>query len=531
MNDVSLSVAKGEVLALIGQSGSGKTTLALAALGLVRPGLAVQEGQVRVCGTDMFRSAPRTVHGMRGRTVAYVAQSAAAAFNPRIRLDEQVTEPARIHRTRGRRDALARARDLYARLSLPDPQRMGRRFPFQVSGGQLQRFMIAMAMIEEPALLVCDEPTSALDATTQVGLLRTLKQQIRERQATVLFVSHDLAVVAQIADRIAVLHNGVLVEEGETAALLAAPQRDYTRQLVSAFNALSVTRTARRPAPAADGAPLLSVRGVSAGYGRGWGGGLLVPVLRDVDLDLHRGQVVGIIGESGSGKSTLAKVVAGLHRPAAGTLSFEGQALAPTVARRSLVLRQRIQLVLQSADTALNARHSVGRILGRILHFHLGLSGAEADRRIAELLAMVELPAAFAQRLPTELSGGEKQRVNLARALAAEPAMLICDEIISALDTLVAAAIVRLVDGLRTRLGLGVLFITHDLGTMAAISDRLLVMRQGRVVEAGATGQVLEAPAHPYTRLLLHSAPELRPGWLEEADAAQQALSQALAAA
>ncbi|WP_439498332.1 ABC transporter ATP-binding protein [Bosea sp. (in: a-proteobacteria)] len=526
LDGVSLRVCRGEVLALIGASGSGKTTLALAALGHLRPGLAVAGGTLHLDGVEMLTAPQPVLNRMRGRTAAYIAQSAAAAFNPRIRLGDQVIESALLHRSQAPKQAQARARELFRYISLPTPDRIGTRFPYQVSGGQLQRFMIAMGMQEEPLLLVCDEPTSALDVTTQVEVMRLLKQVIADNDTAALFVSHDLAVVAQIATRIAVMRAGRIVEVGETRQIIEAPREDYTRELIAACQHLSLGALAQRPARPATGAgPALSVAGLNAGYGKVSDGKPQIATLHGVDLAVGKGEIVAVIGESGSGKTTLARVIAGLHAPASGTVALNGKALAGLDAQRTGAERRRIQLAVQMADTALNPKHRLRRILGRVLTFFHGLKGEAAEARMRELLAMVSLPEHYLDRYPTEISGGEKQRVNLARALAAEPEILICDEITSALDTIVAGQIIALVKRLRDELGLTIIFISHDLATVASIADRVTVLRHGRVVEAGESAAVLSAPSDPYTRLLVASVPELRQGWLEDAAAMRATLA------
>lgn len=533
LQGVSLQVARGEVLALIGASGSGKTTLALSALGHLRPGLMHAGGDVRLTGTDMLRADPKTLSAMRGRSAAYIAQSAAAAFNPRIRLADQVVESALLHRSQTEKAARARALDLFRYLSLPAPDHIGTRFPYQVSGGQLQRFMIAMGMQEEPDLLVCDEPTSALDVTTQVEVMRLLKRVITDNRTSALFVSHDLAVVAQIATRIAVMRAGRIVEIGPTEQIISAPREGYTRKLIAACAHLSLAALARKPNGARakdDRPPVIAARDIVAGYGPVVDGRPQVPTLHGVDLAAGKGEIVAVIGESGSGKTTLARVIAGLHAPASGTLTLAGQPLAGRDEARSAPDRRRIQLVMQMADTALNPKHRLRLILGRVLAFFHGLKGKAAEDRMVELLGLVSLPAEYLDRFPTQLSGGEKQRVNLARALAADPQVLICDEITSALDTIIAGQIIDLVKRLRDELGLTVIFISHDLATVASIADRVTVLRRGRVVEAGESEAVLSAPQDPYTRVLVASVPELRQGWLEEAAATREHLAQALGA-
>ncbi|SEG74711.1 ABC transporter ATP-binding protein [Bosea lathyri] len=526
LDGISLRVCRGEVLALIGASGSGKTTLALAALGHLRPGLRATGGSVRLDGVEMLTAPQPVLNRMRGRVASYIAQSAAAAFNPRMRLGDQVVESALLHRSQSAVQARARAQDLFGYLSLPNPDRIGTRFPYQVSGGQLQRFMIAMGLQEEPLLMVCDEPTSALDVTTQVEVMRLLKQAILDNDTAALFVSHDLAVVAQIATRIAVMCAGAIVEIGDTEQIINAPREDYTRELIAACQHLSLGALAQRPArlPASADATL-SVKGVVAGYGKVSNGKPSIATLHGVDLEVRKREIVAVIGESGSGKTTLARVIAGLHAPASGAVTMSGETLAGLDAQRTAAQRRRIQLAVQMADTALNPKHRLRRILGRVLAFFHGIKGAAAEARMLELLAMVSLPPHYLDRYPTEISGGEKQRINLARALAAEPEILICDEITSALDTIVAGQIIALVKRLRDELGLTIIFISHDLATVASIADRVTVLRHGRVVEAGESAEVLSAPKDPYTRLLVASVPELRQGWLEDAAAMRATLA------
>ncbi len=515
IDDVSFSVARGEVLALIGESGSGKTTIALSLMGYARPGCRIAGRRIRVGGTDVLSLSAAGLAGLRGRQVAYIAQSAAAAFNPAQRIMTQVIESARIHGAMSRADAEAKAVGLFRALALPDPERIGARYPHQVSGGQLQRLMAAMALITDPELVILDEPTTALDVTTQIEVLRAFKQVVRERQITAIYVSHDLAVVAQMADRIIVLRDGEIQEVGATERLLTAPSHAYTRSLLAAAEPV---RRALPPAGLTGVAPaaLLDVRGLVAGYGRTDGQGMpAVPVLSDVEFSILPGSVLGVIGESGCGKSTLAHVIAGLLPAARGTLRLDGKALPPTVAGRTREQLRRVQIVFQMADTALNPARTVERILGRPLAFYHGLGGAALGKRVVALLDMVRLPARLATRYPSELSGGQKQRVNLARALAAEPGLILCDEVTSALDTVVGAAILDLLAELRRELGVAYLFISHDLSTVRAICDQIMILYAGRMVEFGSRQAVLRPPLHPYSDLLISSVPELRTGWLE----------------
>ncbi|KAA0911275.1 ABC transporter ATP-binding protein [Pusillimonas sp. ANT_WB101] len=517
VNNISLTVNKGEVLALIGESGSGKTTLALSALGHIRSGLVARNGTVTLDGVDMFHVNKRRLRSMRGSVVSYIAQSAAMSFNQRMRLDKQVTEPALIHHLMSSVDAVARAHNLYRELDLPAPDTIGSRYPHQVSGGQLQRFMIAMGLLLHPKLVVCDEPTSALDVTTQVEVLRALKGVIRAKQTAALFVSHDLAVVTQIADRIAVLRKGELIEVGTTAEIIENPQHPYTKQLIAACSRWPVTSLPSSSRATNTSANYLEVTDLWAGYGATDAKGMpAIPVLKGLSFALKQGQVLAIIGESGSGKSTMASVIAGLLPRAAGNLRVGGEVLQSRIVSRTPEQLRRVQMVFQSADTALNAKHTIGRILERVLKFFGHVKPADRPARVKALLEMVNLPEHYASRKPGQLSGGEKQRVNLARALAAEPDVLLCDEITSALDTVVAASILTLIKDLRDRLNLAIVFISHDMATVASLADQIMVLQNGNAVEQGSAADVLLNPQHAYTKLLLRSVPELRRGWLEE---------------
>lgn len=515
---LSFAIAPGEVLALIGESGSGKTTTALALMGYARSGCRIAGGSVRIGDTEVLQLDAAGQRALRGRRVAYIAQSAAASFNPSRTLMDQVVEPALIHGTSTRPEAEAKAVALFRELALPDPDTIGARYPHQVSGGQLQRLMAAMALITDPELVILDEPTTALDVTTQIEVLRAFRRVVRERRTTAVYVSHDLAVVAQMADHILVLRDGQMRELGATAQILAAPAHEYTQRLLAAARpkAREAGAVASTASVAAE-TPLLEVRQLSAGYGpRDKQGQPQVLILQDINLKLYRGQAVGVIGESGSGKTTLARAVAGLIAPCRGELLFDGQPMPPTLAQRSKEELRRVQIVFQMADTALNPSHTIERILARPLQFYRGLSGEALQRRIRELLDLVKLPAAVATRLPGGLSGGQKQRVNLARALAAEPELILCDEVTSALDTVVGAAVLDLIAELRRELGLSYLFISHDLHTVRSVCDEIVVMQHGRKLAQVARADYERGPHHPYYELLARSVPELRQGWLDE---------------
>ncbi|MBI3154186.1 MAG: ABC transporter ATP-binding protein [Burkholderiales bacterium] len=518
---LSFTIRPGEVLALIGESGSGKTTTALALMGHARRGCRISGGSVRIGDVDVLSLGARQLRALRGRTVSYIAQSAAASFDPSRSILDQVVEPAVVHGTLPRGEAELKAIALFRELALPEPETIGQRYPHQVSGGQLQRLMAAMALITDPEVVILDEPTTALDVTTQVEVLRAFRRVVRERQVTAVYVSHDLAVVAQMADHILVLRDGRMREVGTTERLLATPQNEYTQSLLAA--ARPATRSAGTAGAGAE--VLLRVKGLSAGYGaRGPGGKPAVTILEDIDLELKRGQAIGVIGESGSGKTTLARVVAGLLPPSAGTMEFDGRALPPALAARSRDDLRRIQIVFQSADTALNPSQTIERILARPLQFYRGLKGEPLRRRIDELLDLVKLPRTLAERLPGGLSGGQKQRVNLARALAADPDLILCDEVTSALDTVVGAAVLDLIAELRRELGVSYLFISHDLHTVRAVCDEIVVMRHGRKLAQVARADYDRGPHHPYYEELARAVPELRRGWLDELDRARPAL-------
>jgi peptide/nickel transport system ATP-binding protein len=521
VDGLSFTIKPGEVLALIGESGSGKTTTALALMGYARRGCAITSGSVRLGDVDVLALDARPLRELRGRTVSYIAQSAAASFDPSRTLLDQVVEPACLHGTMRGAEAELKAIALFRELALPEPETIGQRYPHQVSGGQLQRLMAAMALITDPDVVILDEPTTALDVTTQVEVLRAFRRVVRERQVTAVYVSHDLAVVAQMADHILVLRDGRMREVGTTERLLAAPQNDYTKSLLAAA----------RPAPrasaadAGDGDVLLRVQGLSAGYGaRDRNGGPAVMILEDIDLELRRGQAIGVIGESGSGKTTLARAVAGLLGPSAGTMEFHGRPLPPTLEQRTKDDLRRIQIVFQSADTALNPSHTIESILARPLVFYKGLKGAALRRRIDELLDLVKLSRTLAGRLPGGLSGGQKQRVNLARALAAEPDLILCDEVTSALDTVVGAAVLDLIADLRRQLGVSYLFISHDLHTVRSVCDEIVVMQHGRKLAQVARADYDRGPHHPYYEQLARAVPELRRGWLDDLDRQRPAL-------
>jgi peptide/nickel transport system ATP-binding protein len=503
VDGVSVSVEKGKVLGLIGESGAGKSTIGLSAMAFGRGGVRLTGGEIMLNGRDIRTADPAALRSLRGKEVTYVAQSAAASFNPAKRLMEQVIETSVSHGVMTKAEAEARAVSLFRQLSLPNPETIGERYPHQVSGGQLQRVMTAMALCPKPDLVIFDEPTTALDVTTQIDVLASIKRAIRETGVAALYITHDLAVVAQVADNILVLRHGKMVEYGTTDQIINTPREAYTQALVSVR---SIDHAEKAPAPA-----VLTVQNVTARYK-----GTNFDVLKNVTVDVAPGQTLAIVGESGSGKSTLARAITGLLPPSAGRIQFAGRTLSADLAGRSKDDLRELQMIYQMADVAMNPRQTVGTIIGRPLEFYFGLTGEAKRQRIQELLDQIEMGAGFADRYPAELSGGQKQRVCIARALAAKPKLIICDEVTSALDPLVADGILKLLLDLQARENVAYLFITHDLATVRAIADKIAVMFKGEVVRYGQKSDVLAPPFDDYTDLLLSSVPEMELGWLEK---------------
>jgi len=510
VDGVSVSLERGKVLGLIGESGAGKSTIGLSSMGYGRGGVRITGGEVILNGRDILKGGMGGLRALRGREVCYVAQSAAAAFNPAHRLMKQVVEASLKHGVCSRAEAEKRAVNLFRKLSLPDPENIGNRFPHQVSGGQLQRVMTAMALCSEPDLIVFDEPTTALDVTTQIDVLAAIKEAIRDTGVAALYITHDLAVVAQVADEIAVLRHGKLVEWGDTRQIITQPTQEYTSQLVSVHE---IAHEEHAPGKAA----ALSVKSVTAAYGGG-----LIKVLKNVSVDIPAGQTLAVVGESGSGKSTLGRAITGLLPPLEGSITFGGRTLPSRLADRSKEDLRQLQMIYQMADVAMNPRQTVGTIIGRPLEFYFGLRGRERDKRVAELLDKIEMGKGFVDRYPAELSGGQKQRVCIARALAAKPSLIICDEVTSALDPLVAHGILQLLLDLQKEEQVAYLFITLDLATVKAIADSIAVMYRGEIVRYGPKSQVLTPPFDAYTDLLLSSVPEMEVGWLEKAIAGRR---------
>ena len=501
---VDLKLCRGQIMGLIGESGAGKSTLGLAAMGYTQPGCRIIGGSIHFDGVDLAQLPDKQKRDYWGNRMTYVAQSAAASFNPAHRLIEQTTRSTIRFGIKDKSSAYQDAFELYDALNLPEPETIGDRYPHQVSGGQLQRVMTAMAMSPRPDLIIFDEPTTALDVTTQVEVLSSMRTIVETFNTAAIYITHDLAVVAQMADVIKVLRYGEEVEEASTRDMLKSPKADYTKSL---WSVRALQKQEQKPT-----ASILSLKGVDAAYGS-------AKVLHKVDIEVPKGSTVAVVGESGSGKSTTARVITGLLPQTAGTVVFDGIELPKALADRTKEQKRRIQMIYQMADTAMNPRQTVRDIIGRPLEFYLDMQGREKANRVLELLEMIELGGSFLERLPSELSGGQKQRICIARALAAAPDFIICDEVTSALDQIVQEGILTLLLRLQKELGLTYLFITHDISTVKAIADQVVVMNQGLVVEQGSKTAVFKPPFPDYTELLLSSVPEMDPDWLTKLSA------------
>ncbi|MDQ0808940.1 peptide/nickel transport system ATP-binding protein [Streptomyces sp. B3I7] len=533
---VSLQVRPGETLALVGESGSGKSTVALAAMGLLS-GNARVTGRAAVAGTDVVGADEAGLARLRGRTVSMVFQEPATALDPLTRIGGQISEVIRNHHDVTAQDAAARAVDLLRRVGIPEPERRARAYPFQLSGGQRQRVVIAMAIANDPALLIADEPTTALDVTVQAEILDLLRRLAAETGTGVLLVTHNMGVVADFADRVAVMHQGRIVESGTVEDVLLRPTHDYTRRLLAAVPRLTVASTGERRlaggartvterAPkneagstgarpdgesdstsrgGAAGGPVVELRDVSVVYGRGK---RAVRALDGVSFVVRPGETLGLVGESGSGKSTAARVALGLIGPDAGTVSLFGTDLARTRGRARRALRAGIGVVLQDPVASLDARMTVGSCVAEPLLVHRReMSARDRRSRVEDVLEQVRLPRALARRAPGELSGGQRQRVSLARALVLEPRLLVADEPTSALDVSVQESVLEVITELQDDLGFACLFVSHDLAVVQHFARRVVVMRAGRIEEQGPTGETLLHPETDYTRRLLAAAP------------------------
>ncbi|MFM8575778.1 MAG: dipeptide ABC transporter ATP-binding protein [Limnohabitans sp.] len=508
VDGVSLSIAAGQTLCVVGESGSGKSVMATSVMGLLDKALRPDAGQILLKGESLLDAAPARLRQLRGQAMGMVFQEPMTALNPVMRCGDQVDELLATHTDWPAAQRRAEILRVFERVKLPEPERMLRSFPHQLSGGQRQRIVIAMAVILKPALLICDEPTTALDVTTQKEILRLIAELQREQGSAVLFITHDMGVVAEIADQVLVMHQGLAVESGPRDSVLRRPREAYTRQLLGAVPAM--TPPAPRILP--DGPARLSGQGVGKTYiARDWlGRARPTQALRDAAVAVRAGETVGIVGDSGSGKSTLARCLIRLIDPSEGQIHWGADEVASLSENRLRPLRHREQEVFQDTNRSLNPRRSVGQsLIEGAMNF--GASRAEAQARAAELMQQVRLPVEALPRFPSQFSGGQRQRLAIARALACRPEVLVADEAVSALDVSVQAQILKLLREAQERLGLGLLFITHDLRVAAQLCDRVIVMHQGRIVEQGPTAALYAQPQDDYTRRLLDAAPAALP--------------------
>ncbi|MDH3062554.1 ABC transporter ATP-binding protein [Achromobacter insolitus] len=508
VRNLSLDVHAGETVCVVGESGSGKSVTSLAVMGLLPPGvLGVSAGSIRVEGEDVVTATQRRLREMRATRMAMVFQEPMTALNPVHTVGKQVDEVLRLHRKQmSAAQRRAKVLDMFRSVHLPDVERIFEAYPHQLSGGQRQRIVIAMALILEPKLLIADEPTTALDVTTQKQILALIKELQVKHKTAVLFITHDFGVVAEISDRIVVMNRGDLIESGTRDEILAEPKQSYTRRLVSSVPSLVPSR---REAPA--GMPVLHVKGLGRTYGTKSSlfsrqAARNVIAAADVNLTLRKGEILGIVGESGSGKSTVARCIVRLIEPTAGHMMMGGEDLSTLSGSALRPVRRRIQIVFQDPYRSLNPRRTVGEsIIEGLLNF--GVAREQALKRAGETLSVVGLSPDAMNRYPHQFSGGQRQRICIARALVMDPEVLVADEAVSALDVSVQAQVLELLEQVRQRTGVGVLFITHDLRVAAQICDTIMVMQRGKVVETGSAETVLTEPRHEYTRALIDAAP------------------------
>ena len=504
VRDVAFAVEKGEILCLVGESGSGKSVIAQAIMGLLPNTLPLAAGSIRLEGEELTRATPARLRELRGARMSMVFQEPMTALNPVMSCGAQIDEVLRFHTRLGERERREKTLNLVREVALPEPERILASYPHQLSGGQRQRIGIAIALALEPALLIADEPTTALDVTTQAQILKLISQLQKKHGMGVLFITHDFGVVAEIAHRVAVLRLGELVELGAREELLARPRHEYTRMLIAAVPSL----VPRAPRPAADAPLVLETRHLSKTYARhGWFARRdPVQAASDVSIEVRKGQTLGLVGESGSGKSTVARCIVRLIEPSAGEIRLGGVDIAPLAPRALRPLRSRVQIVFQDPYRSLNPRRKVGEaIMEGPLNY--GVARPQALARAHQLMELVRMDPGALGRYPHQFSGGQRQRICIARALALEPELLVADEAVSALDVSVQAQVLALLEEIRVRLRLAMLFITHDLRVAAQVCDHVAVMQAGRIVEYGPAARVFAEPQHEYTRALFAAAP------------------------
>jgi peptide/nickel transport system ATP-binding protein len=505
VENISLSIEAGKTLCVVGESGSGKSVMATAVMGLLAKELKVAQGSISLNGESLTQASPRRLRELRGQSMGMVFQEPMTALNPVMRCGDQIEELLKTHTDWSAEKRQQEVLSILERVKLPEPARMMRSFPHQLSGGQRQRIVIAMACILKPALLICDEPTTALDVTTQKEILRLIDELQREQGCAVLFITHDMGVVAEIADDVLVMNQGQAVELGAASQVLKNPQKPYTQMLLAAVP--SMQPPPARPAPV--GEPLLRAEGVGKTYvSRDWlGRARSTQALQDAALQLRAGETIGIVGESGSGKSTLARCIIRLIDPTVGTLHWGNHKVCRLAEAELRPLRSHIQVVFQDPNRSLNPRRKISDSLSEGA-INFGAARADIQAAVAQILQKVKLPPEALQRYPSQFSGGQRQRLAIARALMCKPKVLVADEAVSALDVSVQAQILQLLREVQAELGLGLLFITHDLRVAAQLCDRVIVMHQGRIVEQGTTAELYANPQQDYTKRLFDAAPQ-----------------------
>ena len=514
VDDISFTLNRGKTLGIVGESGCGKSTLARAFLGYLRPGSVFMGGELLFEDDDILKMSRPQLQALRGRRIAMVPQNPLSSLTYHMKVGPQVDEILKSHRNMGTAAARRYTLDLFAGTNLPDPEQIYSRYPHEISGGQRQRIVIAAALACRPAIMVLDEPTTALDTTTEMQVLQLVKDLQRKNGTTLIYITHDLTLTDYMCENVLVMLNGKIVENGSAADIFNHPRTDYTKMLIAAIPRIDAkTDHPGKPTAASGPSPLLKVDHLKFRYKQRWSMGALFSrqkatplAVDDVCLELMPGRTIGLVGESGSGKSTVANIICGLITPTTGDVVFDQKQINMAAHRRSLELRRRIQIIFQDPLSSLNPRHRIKTILTRPLKLFFGLKGNAALSRAIALLEAMELPPDFLSRFPRQLSGGQQQRIAIACAFAAEPELILCDEITSALDVTVQAHVLKLLKTLQKKTGVASVFISHDLGVVKMIADSVIVLQEGRIVDSGPTETVFKNPSHNYTQCLLSAA-------------------------
>ena len=513
VQDVSFGLKKGETLGIVGESGCGKSTLARAILGYCRPGSFIMGGEVLFDGEDILQMSSSQLRDLRGQRIAMVPQNPLSSLTYHMKVGPQVDEILKIHRGMDSKAARIHTLELFAGTNLPDPDQIYDRYPHEISGGQRQRVVIAGALACQPAIMVLDEPTTALDTTTEIQVLKLVKDLRQENDMALIYITHDLTLTDYICENVLVMLDGKIVEQGRVANIFKHPQTDYSKMLIAAIPRVDAKSGADAFLPATRAPkPLLKVDRLNFRYGQRRSLTAIFKTqeeplaVKNVSFDLEHGETIGLVGESGSGKSTIANIICGLLTPTTGNVVFDSQPINTTAEKRSLDFRKRIQIIFQDPLSSLNPRHRIETILTRPLRIFFGLKGKAARDRAIELLEAMDLLPEHLSRFPRQLSGGQQQRVAIACAFAAKPDLILCDEVTSALDVSVQAHVLELLKAIQEKTGVACVFISHDLGVVKQVANKVIVLQKGLVAEAGTTGEVFDKPAHNYTRLLLAAA-------------------------